>query len=67
MSPDGARNQEQLCWRGPAAIYWTAISQLKRGIERVAARQQTAGNDMSTEAEESTLLGAVTRQRLVKT
>jgi hypothetical protein len=23
MSPDGARNQELLCWRGPAAIYWT--------------------------------------------
>jgi hypothetical protein len=22
MSPDGARKQERLCWRGPAAIYW---------------------------------------------
>jgi hypothetical protein len=21
--PDGAQNQERLCWRGPALIYWT--------------------------------------------
>jgi hypothetical protein len=26
MSPDGARNQEQLCWREPAAIYCYALS-----------------------------------------
>jgi hypothetical protein len=26
MVPDGARNQERLCWRGPAAIYWTGLS-----------------------------------------
>jgi hypothetical protein len=26
MAPDGARNQERLCWRGPAAIYWTGLS-----------------------------------------
>jgi hypothetical protein len=27
MGPDGARNQERLCWRGPAAIYlnWTGL------------------------------------------
>jgi hypothetical protein len=23
MSTDGARNQDRLCWRGPAASYWT--------------------------------------------
>jgi hypothetical protein len=23
MCPDDAWNQEQLCWREPAAIYWT--------------------------------------------
>jgi hypothetical protein len=23
MSPYGARNQEWLCWREPASIYWT--------------------------------------------
>jgi hypothetical protein len=25
MGPDGVRNQERLCWRGLAAIYWTGI------------------------------------------
>jgi hypothetical protein len=25
MSPDGARNQEKLCWRRPAAIYCSAL------------------------------------------
>jgi hypothetical protein len=26
MSPDGAGNQERLCWREPAAIYWTGLT-----------------------------------------
>jgi hypothetical protein len=25
IGPDGARYQEGLCWRGPAAIYWTGL------------------------------------------
>jgi hypothetical protein len=25
VGPDGARNQERLCCRGPAAIYWTGL------------------------------------------
>jgi hypothetical protein len=25
MGPDGARNQERLCWRGPAEIYWSEL------------------------------------------
>jgi hypothetical protein len=41
MGPDGARNQERLCWRGPAAIYWTGL-----------ARHSPADNDVSTEAED---------------
>jgi hypothetical protein len=28
MGPDGAQNQERLCWRGSATIYWTEASQL---------------------------------------
>jgi hypothetical protein len=24
VGPDGARNQERLCWRGPAVIRWTS-------------------------------------------
>jgi hypothetical protein len=27
MSPDGARNQEWLCRRGPAALYWTGLEE----------------------------------------
>jgi hypothetical protein len=25
MGPDGARYQERMCWRVPAAIYWTGL------------------------------------------
>jgi hypothetical protein len=25
MGSDGDRNQERLCWRGPAAIHWTGV------------------------------------------
>jgi hypothetical protein len=33
MGPNGARNQERLCWRGPAAIYWNVNrSQMPRTI-----------------------------------
>jgi hypothetical protein len=28
MGPDGARTQEQLCWRGPTEIYWTVLQDL---------------------------------------
>jgi hypothetical protein len=33
----------------------------------VDARQSVAGKDLNTEAEESTVLGALTKQRLAKT
>jgi hypothetical protein len=25
VGPDGARNEERLCWRGPAVVYWTGL------------------------------------------
>jgi hypothetical protein len=25
MGSDGVRNEERLCWLGPAAIYWTGL------------------------------------------
>jgi hypothetical protein len=36
MGPDRARNQERLCWQGPAAIYWTG---LRAGEWTVMARR----------------------------
>jgi hypothetical protein len=52
--PDGARNLERLCWRGPAGIYW-----LDSWSDGLGARQR-GQEPLGTEAEESTLLGAVT-------
>jgi hypothetical protein len=33
MGPDGARNREQLCWRGPAVICWTGLDLVSRESE----------------------------------
>jgi hypothetical protein len=60
MGPDEAQNQEWLCWRGPVAIYCAVL-------EAVRCETVGAGKDVNTEAEEPTLLRAVTKQRLVKT
>jgi hypothetical protein len=54
MGPNGARNQEQLCWLDPAAIYFTGLK-LKFAVGNVRAfgaigldaRQSPAGNDVS--------------------
>jgi hypothetical protein len=35
MIPEGTRNQERLCWRGPEAIYWTGLD--KRSYSRWVA------------------------------
>jgi hypothetical protein len=35
MGFDGVRNQERLCWRGQAVIYWTGLdSQLRVAVAR---------------------------------
>jgi hypothetical protein len=38
MGPEEVRNQERLCWRGPAAIYCHAVLSGIRGIHRQTAR-----------------------------
>jgi hypothetical protein len=30
MGPDRAQNQERLCWRGPAAIYWARLDRSQK-------------------------------------
>jgi hypothetical protein len=57
----GARNQEQLCWRRPAAIY------PKPKVSQSWVGTSSRWSAVSTQAEESPLLEAATEQRLVNT
>jgi hypothetical protein len=47
MGPDGARYQERLCWRGPAAIYWTA---LKESLESAVSIWETDLSEVVAES-----------------
>jgi hypothetical protein len=40
MGPDGTRNQDLLCWRGPAAIYWTRLGGTKNHSAEVKVTLQ---------------------------
>jgi hypothetical protein len=57
MGPVGARNQERLCWRGPAEIYWNGVVSSQPPV-----REQ--GPLRKEEGERITLVEAATGKRV---
>jgi hypothetical protein len=60
MGPDGARNQERLCWRGPVAIY---LIGLRLEEQEAGVRWSPPCTDVNPEADERPPLEDITSQR----